>query len=94
MAVRIQNYLTYKRAIVRDFTKIKFKMNKSLASVALAALAVVPTSAVKTEFMDNAFSFFDKPLWNNSRVSGVWGGNTMNATSIAKKSNSNNSSSN
>ena len=40
-------------------------MNKSLAALAIAALVTVPTSAVKTEWMDNAFSFFDKPLWNS-----------------------------
>lgn len=63
---------------MRNFTKIKFKMNKSLAVLAIAALATVPTEAVKTEFMN----FFDKPLWGSATS---WmtspSGNTMSGSS-------------
>ena len=38
-------------------------MNKPLASMALAALATVPISAIKTEFMDDAF----RSIWGGPR---------------------------
>ena len=59
-------------------TKIKFKMNKSLAVVCISALAALEVSAVKTEFFDHAFNFFDKPLWNNSNKMSSW----MNTGSV------------
>ena len=48
-------------------------MNKSLAVLAITALATVPTTAVKTEF---DFSFFDKPLWGGSGGANSWMGNS------------------
>ena len=57
-------------------------MNKSLAALAIAALVTVPTSAVKTEWMDGAFSFFDKPLWNS------WGSSSQSNTSQSHSSHS------
>ena len=63
-------------------------MNRSLAALAIAALATVPTDAVKTEFMDGAFSFFDKPLWgNNSKVAGFFGSSSNNQQQKSHSSN-------
>ena len=59
-------------------------MNKSLATLALAAIVLKPTSAVKTEWMDNAFSFFDKPLWSNSKanaINAIWGNGSTSTSS-------------
>ena len=75
---------------MRNFTKIKFKMNKSFTVLAIAAIATVPTEAVKTEFMN----FFNKPLqplwgsatsWMNSPSGNTMSGSSSSATTSQKE---------